>query len=237
MCGRFSFNIPPELLAEIFDLPESPSISPRFNIAPTQLVPVIRQLPDGRNHLDLLRWGLIPSWAKDPSIGSKMINARSETITEKPAFRQAIKYRRCLVLGSGFYEWKKKGTVKQPWYIRLKDGAPMVLAGIWEIWKSPEGEAIESCSILTTAANRLVAPLHDRMPVILSPDEFDDWIDREITNPAALERLFQSYPADLMEMWPVSPLVNKVANDTADLILSLSNAPFLCFDPHDEHTD
>lgn len=156
MCGRFTFNLPPELLAEIFGLAELPPIAPQYNIAPTQLVPVVRQFQDGRNHLTLLRWGLIPSWAKDPSIGSKMINARFETITEKPAFRQAIKFRRCLVLSSGFYEWNQEGKVKQPWCIRLKDGTPMLLAGIWESWRSPAGEVVESCSILTTAANRLV---------------------------------------------------------------------------------
>jgi len=221
MCGRFaSFDLPLELLSELFGIASSPPLPSRYNIAPTQMVLVIRQLPDGQNHLELPRWGLIPSWAKDPSIGSKMINARAETITEKPAFRQAIKYRRCLVLASGFYEWKKEGKAKQPWYIRLKDGAPMVFAGIWESWRSPEGEVIESCSILTTAANRLVAPLHDRMPVILSPDEFNGWLDRQITNPASLVHLFSSYPADLMETFPVSPLVNNMKNDSADLVIS-----------------
>jgi putative SOS response-associated peptidase YedK len=147
-----------------------------------------------------------------------MINARSETVTEKPAFRQAIRYRRCLVLGSGFYEWLHKGKEKQPWYIRLKDGSPMVYAGLWETWKSSEGEVVESCTILTTAANRLVTPLHDRMPVILSPDEYRTWLERTTTDPTGLKKMFQPYPADLMEMWPVSPLVNNVRNDSADLV-------------------
>src|SRR6266568_7316237 len=126
MCGRFTIDIPPELLAELFGLAELPAFPPRYNVAPAQLIPVIRHYGDGQNHLDLLRWGLIPSWAKDQSIGCKMINARSETVTEKPSFRQAIKYRRCLVLGSSFYEWKQEGKEKLPWLIRLKDGSPMV---------------------------------------------------------------------------------------------------------------
>ena len=172
MCGRFTVDIPPELLVDIFGLADHPSIASRYNIAPTQQVPVIRRYGDGQNHLDLLHWGLIPSWATDPSISSRLINARSETVIEKPSFRQAIRYRRCLVLASGFYEWKQEGKEKQPWLIRLKDGSPMVFAGLWETWKSAEGGVIESCTILTTASNRLVAPLHDRMPVILSPDEY-----------------------------------------------------------------
>ena len=207
MCGRFTFQIPSELLNEIFDLSGLPALPFRFNIAPTQQVPVIRRYGDGQNHLDLLHWGLIPSWAQDKSIGSRQINARSETVTEKPSFKQAIRYRRCLVLGSGYYEWKQEVKEKQPWYIRLKDGSPMVFAGLWETWKSAEGEVVESCTILTTAANRLVAPLHDRMPVILSPDEY------------RMKKMFQPYPADLMEMWPVLPMVNKVANDSTDLVL------------------
>ena len=147
MCGRFTFDIPPELLVEIFGLTETPVITPRYNIAPTQQVPVIRQYADGQNHLDHLRWGLIPSWAQDNSIGSKTINARSETVTEKPAFKQAVRYRRCVVPSSGFYEWQQlEGKAKQPWYIRLKDGSPMVFAGLWETWKSPEGTVIESCT-------------------------------------------------------------------------------------------
>jgi putative SOS response-associated peptidase YedK len=223
MCGRFSFDIPPALLTELFGLAEPPTILPRYNIAPTQQVPVIRRYGDGQNHLDYLHWGLIPSWAQDKSIGSRLINARSETVTEKPSFRQAIRYRRCLVLASGFYEWKLEGKEKQPWLIRLKDGAPMVFAGLWETWKSPEGTVVESCTILTTASNRLVAPLHDRMPVILSPDEYRTWLERTTTDPTGLKKMFQPYPADLMERWEVSPMVNKVANDSADLVVPVQD--------------
>jgi putative SOS response-associated peptidase YedK len=224
MCGRFTFQIPPELLAEIFDLSELPALPFRHNIAPTQQVPAIRRYGDGQNHLDFLQWGLIPSWAQEKSIGSKMINARSETVTEKPSFRQAIRYRRCLVLASGFYEWAQVEKEKQPWYIQLKDGAPMVFAGLWETWKSPEGDSIESCTILTTAANRLVEPLHDRMPVILSRDEYRTWLERHTTDPSSLKKMFQPYPADLMEKWEVSPSVNSVKNESADLVLPVPGA-------------
>ena len=219
MCGRFTIDISPGLLVEIFGLAERPVITPRYNVAPTQQVPVIRRYGDGQNHLDFLHWGLIPSWAQDKSIGSRLINARSETVTEKPSFKQAIRYRRCLVLGSGFYEWKQEGKAKQPWLIRLKDGAPMVFAGLWETWKSVEGEAMESCTILTTASNWLVEPLHDRMPVILHPDEYRTWLERHTTDPTSLKKMFQPYPADLMEMWAVSQKVNNVGNDSADLVL------------------
>lgn len=222
MCGRFTTDIPLELLVEIFGLAEAPVTTPRYNIAPTQQIPVIRQYADGQNHLDHLRWGLIPSWAQDKSIGSKMINARSETLTEKPAFKQAVRYRRSVVPCSGFYEWLTEGKVKLPWYIRLKDGSPMVFAGLWETWKSPEGE-VESFTILTTAANRLIEPLHDRMPVILHPNEYRTWLDRNTTNPAGLMRLFQPYPADLMDMWRVSPMVNSVKNESADLIMPVKD--------------
>jgi putative SOS response-associated peptidase YedK len=221
MCGRFTLDIPPELLAEIFGLADTPAVTPRYNIAPTQQVPVIRRYGDGQNRLDYLHWGLIPSWAQDKSIGSRLINARSETVTEKPSFRQAIRYRRCLVLASGFYEWKQEGDAKLPWHIRLKDGAPMVFAGLWETWKSAEGEVIESCTILTTASNRLVAPLHDRIPVLLSPDEYRTWLERTTTDPTSLKKMFQPYPADMMEMWPVSPEVNNVGNDGQGLVFPL----------------
>jgi len=175
MCGRFTLQIPLEALLEIFGIAEPPSfaVAPRFNIAPTQQIPVVRQYADYTEHLDMLRWGLIPSWVKDGPTGPPLINARCETIAEKPAFRQAIKYRRCLIPASGFYEWRRGGERKLPQYIRLKDGAPMLFAGVWEASKGPDGKPVDTCSILTTAANDLVAPFHDRMPVILAPAECD----------------------------------------------------------------
>jgi putative SOS response-associated peptidase YedK len=225
MCGRFTLQIPPELLAEIFGLLEIPVIPARYNIAPTQKVAVVRSNSGHHNHLDFLRWGLIPSWAKDPSIGSKMINARSETVHEKPAFRHAIKHCRCIVVASGFYEWKQEGTRKAPLYIHFKDDSPMCFAGLWEHWKSPEGETIESCTILTTSSNKLIASLHDRIPVILHREEYPLWLDREVTDPEKLKPLYQPYPADVMEMYTVSPLVNSPRNDTPDLIKAINHHP------------
>jgi putative SOS response-associated peptidase YedK len=218
MCGRFTLEIPSETLAEMFGLAEHPVVLPRYNVAPTQQVPVIRESAEGGNRLDYLQWGLIPSWSKERSVGYKMINARSETVTEKPSFRQALRYRRCLVLASGFYEWRQEGKTKLPHYLHIRDNSPMVFAGLWETWNSPEGETVESCTILTTAANSLVAAVHDRMPVILHPDGYRTWLDRNLTDTAGLSRLFQPYPADLMEIRPVSQLVNSPKNDMAQLI-------------------
>jgi putative SOS response-associated peptidase YedK len=218
MCGRFTLQISPEQLAEIFGLLEIPVFPARYNIAPTQQVAVIRGNGDRHNRLDFLRWGLIPSWAKDPSIGSRMINARCETVHEKPAFRHAIKFSRCIVVASGFYEWRAEVNRKTPLYVHLKDGSPMCFAGIWDHWKSPEGETIESCAILTTSSNKLIAPLHERMPVILHPEEYPVWLDRELTDPEKLKQLYQPYPAELMEMYPVSQLVNSPRNDLPALI-------------------
>jgi len=218
MCGRFTLQIPPELLAEIFGLIEMPILPARYNIAPSQKVAVIRQNGDGQDRLDMLHWGLIPSWAKDSSIGKQMINARCETAAEKPAFRHAIRYRRCLVPSSGYFEWLQEGKAMKPLYVHLKDGSPMVFAGLWESWKSPEGEGIESCTILTTSSNKLIESLHDRMPVILHPQEYDIWLDREMTDPEKLKPLYKSYPAERMEMYPVSPQVNSPKIDSPDLI-------------------
>src|ERR1039457_4201340 len=216
MCGRFTLQIPPEMLAEIFGLMEIPVYPFRYNIAPTQQIPVIRQ--NGQNHLEFLRWGLIPSWAKDHAVGNRMITARSETVAEKPAFRTAIKYKRCLIPSSGFYEWVKEGDTKRPIYIHLKDDPLMVFAGIWEQWKSPEGGIIESCSILTTHSNKLIEPIHDRQPVILHPEEFNLWLDRNMTDPEKLKRFYQTYPSERMGMYQVSPQVNNPRNDFSDLI-------------------
>ena len=218
MCGRFTIDIPPEFLAELFGLAEAPVIAPRFNVAPTQQVPVVRQYADGENHLDPLRWGLIPSWTKEKSGSNLMINARSETVSEKPAFRQSIRYRRCIVPNSGFYEWKRVEKTKSPWYIRLKDGSPMLFAGVWDTWKSPEGE-VASFAILTTESNELLEPLHDRMPVILRPEDCTMWLYRQTTDMTVLAHLLRPYPADLMERWRVSSQVNSPKNESADLVL------------------
>lgn len=218
MCGRFTLFLPPGLLAELFGLAEPRCGPERYNIAPTQLVAVIRQVEPGVNRLDQLRWGLIPPWAKDPSIGSRMINARCETLEDKPAFRNAFRFRRCLIPASGFYEWRKQGGKKLPEYLRLKGEPPMIFAGLWESWTSPNGEIVESCTIVTTAANSFVARLHERMPVLLKPADWELWLDRSVTDPARLRHLLRPYPAEEMEGWTVSSLVNTPKNDTAELV-------------------
>ena len=221
MCGRFTLQIPPELLAEIFGLMEIPVYPARYNIAPTQQVPVIRQTGDGRNHFAVMKWGLIPSWAKDPNIGNRMINARCESVAEKPAFRHAVRHSRCIVPASGFYEWREEGGKKAPFYVQLKDGSPIYFAGLWDHWKSQEGEVIEACTILTTSANILIAPLHDRMPVILQSEAFLKWLDHDTCDPDKLKSLYLPYPAELMDMRTVSPLANSPRNDSAELIAPL----------------
>jgi len=210
MCGRFNFDISPELLTEIFGISVLEDISPHYNIAPSQRVLIIRRNGTG-NLSEFLRWGLIPSWSKDTSSGNSLINARSESVHEKPSFRQAIRYRRCIIPASGYFEWENKNGQKQPYYIRMKDDSLMGLAGIWETWKSAEGEELRTCAILTTSPNRLVQTIHDRMPVILHPEEYNLWLDRNVTDPEKLKPLYQPYPSDLMEMYPVSSLDTEVA--------------------------
>ena len=211
MCGRYTLRAPGKVVADHFGLAEEPRLRPRYNIAPTQPVPVIRALranpQTGQRELVPLRWGLVPSWADDPSVGNRMINARAETVADKPAFRGALRHRRCLVPADGFYEWRKEGTKKQPVYVRRKDGLPFAFAGLWERWER-EGEVIESCAILTTGANDLMAEFHDRMPVILDPEDYGLWLDPEVQDPGLLGPLLKPYPGDETEVYPVSTLVN-----------------------------
>jgi putative SOS response-associated peptidase YedK len=232
MCGRFAQASEPEALADLFGLAldDVPPYQPRYNLAPTQPALVLRRNPHtGSRELTFLTWGLIPSWAKDPSIGNKLINARAETLSEKPAFRAAFRRRRCLVPADGFFEWKKTGTGKQPWFIARKDGKPMALAGLWEHWESPDGSVIESFTLITTEPNELVKRLHDRMPAILPEDAFDLWLDPD-ADPAELQALLLTpFPAELMDSWPVSTAVNRAGNDDPGLIEPL---PML-FSPDD----
>ena len=160
--------------------------------------PVVRQVSD-HNVLSPMKWGLVPSWAKDPSIGSQMINARSETVATKPSFRHAIKYNRCIVPVSGFFDWKHEGKTKTPYYFRMKNSRPLGLAGIWEEWKAPDGSILDTFSILTTTANKLVSTVHERMPVILAPDEYERWLNKHLTDTAQLESLYQPFPDEVME--------------------------------------
>lgn len=217
MCGRLVTNIPVEALKEIFALIETPKLEPRYNVAPTQMVAVVRNQGD-RNRLDLLKWGLVPGWSKDLSFGSHLINARSETVAEKPAFRHAIKYRRCIIPTSGFYEWDRSGSKKQPYYIQLSNQAPMCLAGLWESWKAPEGNELETFTILTTTANMLVAPIHDRMPVILTPDTFILWLSHNMHDPDQLQPLYLPFPANEMTAHKVPDLVNNPRFDSPTCI-------------------
>jgi putative SOS response-associated peptidase YedK len=222
MCGRFTLRLTPGELQQVFDLFREPETVPRYNIAPTQSVPVIRRTGEG-NELSMMRWGLIPSWAKDVKIGASLINARSETAATKPAFRSAFKRRRCLIPADGFYEWKPQPgqKTKQPYLIGLKSGEPFAFAGLWEIWKSPEGNSIESCTILTTEANSLLREMHDRMPVILNRKDHEVWIDSEIPS-ESLTSLLTPYPTETMQAAAVSTLVNNARNEKPECATPLS---------------
>jgi putative SOS response-associated peptidase YedK len=212
MCGRFTQATDGEIIARVFELPETPALPPRYNIAPSQDVAAVRA-DDGGRRLVMLHWGLIPSWAKEPAMGARMINARAETLAEKPAFRSALRTRRCLIVADGFYEWRKVGAPKQPHYIRFRDGRPFGLAGLWERWHGEGGETVESCTIVTTQANELLAPIHDRMPVILEPEQHALWLDASVTDPERLGELLHPHAPDPMEAYPVSLLVNNPIND------------------------
>lgn len=221
MCGRFSLSTDSKTISQHLRLDVQLELMPRFNIAPTQGVVAVRyNAPEFPNQTEacMLRWGLIPSWAKDPSIGNRMINARSETAREKPAFRSAFKYRRCLVLADGFYEWKKEGKAKQPYWIQMADEKPFAFAGLWEHWQDPGGNELDTCTILTTSPNELMKSIHDRMPVILEPDNFDLWLKAEPTQRDELQSLMKPLPAELMMATAVSTFVNKPGNDDARCI-------------------
>lgn len=217
MCGRFTLAAPGEQVAQQFQLAEVPDLAARYNIAPTQQVAAVRVAGTGRE-LSLFRWGLVPSWAKDPSVGSRMINARSETVAEKPAFRTALRQRRCLIPADGFYEWQVREGGKQPFHIRLVTGEPFALAGLYEHWQAPDGTWLHSCTILTTEANELMRPLHDRMPVIIAPDQHAVWLDPDLRDAGPLQALLAPYPAELMVATAVSRAVNRVGNDGPELL-------------------
>jgi putative SOS response-associated peptidase YedK len=218
MCGRFTFDIPLEVLVEIFGLKEVMAVRSSYNIAPTQQVAVVRQVSD-HNSLVPMKWGLVPHWAKDPAIGSQMINARAETVAEKPSFRHAIKYHRCIVPASGFFDWKHEGKSKQPYYFRMKNGRPFGFAGIWEEWKAPDGSLLDTFSILTTTANDLVATVHERMPVILPPEEYGTWLNKHLTDPEELKQFYEPFPAALLDAYQVSDRVNTVRNNGPENII------------------
>jgi putative SOS response-associated peptidase YedK len=222
MCGRFTLYAKGEILAAEFGVPAPGEASPRYNIAPSQDVAAVRASPvGGAREMARLRWGLVPSWAKDPAIGNRLINARSETVREKPSFRNAFRRRRCLIPASGFYEWRRNERGKQPCYGRRRAGRGFAFAGVGARWESPEGGVIESCAILTTGANAVLAPIHDRMPVILERAQYERWLDPSLPDTDSLAPLLSPFPPEGMTAWPVSPRVNAPSNDDEECVAPL----------------
>jgi putative SOS response-associated peptidase YedK len=220
MCGRFTLRARPEAIAEEFELPDFPTVveQAHFNIAPTQQVAAIRLDPEkGSRTLSLLKWGLVPSWAEDPAIGNRMINARADSAATKPSFRHAFKAKRCLIVADGFYEWQKLEGRKQPYFIHLKTDRPFAFAGLWERWDKG-GEPLESCTILTTDANSLMTPIHDRMPVVVPKAAYGLWLDPTVHEVDKLQEILRPFPPEEMEAYPVSTLVNKPSNDVEGCI-------------------
>jgi putative SOS response-associated peptidase YedK len=211
MCGRFSQRSSPKKVAEEFGVEDVPPLFERYNVAPMQQVLGIRELSDGRE-ATFFKWGLVPAWAKDPSIGNKLINARSETVTEKPSFREAFKRRRILVPVDGFYEWSRRGDKKSPFYFHMRDGEPFAVAGLWEVWEG-DGDPLETCTLLTTEANELLAGYHDRMPVIVKPEDYDLWLDPRVKQAELLKPLLCPYPEEEMTAHAVSAFVNSPLNE------------------------
>ena len=229
MCGRFTLRAPASLIAEQFALFELPQFLPRFNIAPSQPVPAIRLRPDASpptRELVALRWGLIPGWAPDPSIGDRLINARSETAAEKPAFRTALARRRCLAPADGFYEWQKRGRRKQPYFIHFVDDRVFAFAALWELWEGADHSLIESCAILTTAPNELMRPIHDRMPAILPPDDYQQWLDPALSA-AHAALLLRPHPAEELRAESVGAYVNSPSHEGPRCLAPADDAPRL----------
>ena len=224
MCGRYALITNPEAIRALFRYPERPNFPPRFNIVPTQPIPIVR-LFEGERQFALVRWGLIPGWVKDPRSFSLLFNARGESVLERPAFQAAMRYRRCLVPFDGFYEWKHSGRRRQPYYIHARDGGPLAFAGLWESWMGPNGEEMETAAIITTSANDQLAPLHDRMPVILPAEAFHLWLDHRNVDAETATRLITPAREDLLEIHPVSDAVNRAENDVPELIEPVEEPP------------
>lgn len=223
MCGRYLLISPVEAMRRFFDVGGLLNLPPRYNVAPTQDAPVLRLDKEGRRELIQMRWGLVPLWAKDLSMGARCINARAESLERKPAFREAFRQRRCLVPTDGFYEWEKKGKVRQPWRIGPAEDGLMALAGLWERWRAPDGGVVRSFAVITTDANELVAPLHERMPAVIPPDGFSEWLD-PATSPERLREMLRPYPSNRMKAYPVSRRVNDVRNDDPSCIEPFSQS-------------
>jgi len=216
MCGRFTIRTPASVVAQQFGLLGAPPFEARFNVAPSQPVPLVRvAYADGppRRELVWLRWGLVPAWARDPAIGNRLINARAETAAEKPAFRVALRRRRGLVVADGFYEWQRVGSRKQPYFFHLRDDGPFAFAALWDTWEGLDRSAIESCTLLTTEANDVVRPIHDRMPVLISPADYERWLDPTVQKPELVMSLLRPYPSEEMTTFPVSSLINSPSHE------------------------
>jgi putative SOS response-associated peptidase YedK len=217
MCGRYVITSSPEAFRTLFRYPERPDFPPRYNVAPSQPIPIVRMV-EGERHFALVRWGLLPSWVNDPRRFTLLINARGESVSAKPAFRAAMKRRRCLVPADGFYEWRSVAGRKVPYFVRTRSGAPLAFAGLWETWTGPNGEELDTAAIVTTAANRAMSDIHGRMPVIVPPEAFDLWLDCANVDDVTASALIAPAPDDLLEAHEVSTLVNRTANDSPALL-------------------
>jgi putative SOS response-associated peptidase YedK len=217
MCGRFAQKSDPKRLAGQFGVAEAPAAEARYNVAPTQDILCVRAGGDGRE-MTLLKWGLVPSWAKDAAMGARLINARGETVAEKPSFREAFKRRRCIVPADGFYEWRRQGSEKQPFFFRMRDDSPFGFAGLWERWEGDGGRVVNSCAILTTEANDVVRPVHERMPVILHREDYDLWLEDDARKRDLLAELLRPYPASEMTSHAVGPAVNSPRSQGESLV-------------------
>jgi putative SOS response-associated peptidase YedK len=215
MCSRYFLDADGNVIAYTFNVPVHDRIRKRFNIAPTQEAPVVRVNAQGAREVAMLRWGLVPHWAKDAGIGAKLNNARAEGVLEKPSFRDAFHRRRCLIPADGFYEWKSEGKLKQPYYISLKSGQPLAMGGLWESWRTPDGGLLRTCAVITTGPNAVMAPIHDRMPVIIGADDWQAWLSAPAE---AVMPMLEPPSASLIQAWPVSRRVSKTAEDDAGLI-------------------
>jgi putative SOS response-associated peptidase YedK len=217
MCGRYAITTAPEAMRRLFGYREQPNFPARYNVAPTQPIPIVR-LESGKRRFALVRWGLLPAWVKDPKAFTLVINGRADSVLDKPAFRYAMRRRRCLIPADGFYEWKGEGAAKRPYFVKLKSGEPFAFAGLWECWTGPNGEEMETAALLTTEANRALAEIHHRMPVMLLPDAFASWLDCVNVDGEMAAAMLTALPDEAVEAHPVSHAVNKVVNDDASLI-------------------
>ena len=217
MCGRYALISAPEALRALFAYEDQPNFPSRYNIAPTQPVGIVR-IAEGARRFALVRWGLIPPWVKDPRTFSLLFNARGESVNDKPAFRLAMRRRRCLFPADGFYEWRQQGRERRPFFVRSRSGGPLAFAGLWETWTGPNGEEMETAAIVTTRANRMLATVHPRMPAIVPPEAFDLWLDSRSVDVTTAAALIAPAPEDMLKMHEVSPAVNSAANDTRGLI-------------------